>query len=255
MDLYFQGKALLNKGWAPEYLAQARGLFERALALDPQNVEAIVWKMVTDLLLGSNLMSDNPAALIATIEATTARVLALAPTHAFAHLISGHVLILTDRIAQGMAQCERALTLDRNLAEAHAEIGFAKYLMGRAAETETHVNEAFRLSPLDIFVHRWFNMVGFAKLQLNSDAEAVGWLLRSIEVNRNWPITHFGLAAAFGLLGSLDQATAAAKAGLALNPSFTIRRYRKFADSSNPTYLAGRERVYQGMRLAGVPEG
>ena len=42
MDLYFQGMACLNKGRTSEYLAQARGFFERALALDPKNVEALV---------------------------------------------------------------------------------------------------------------------------------------------------------------------------------------------------------------------
>jgi hypothetical protein len=57
------------------------------------------------------------------------------------------------------------------------------------------------------------------------------------------------------LLGSPDPASAAAKAGLALDPSFTIRRYRDGAYSDNPTFLAKRERVCEGMRLAGVPEG
>ena len=42
MDLYFQGMACLNKGLTPEYMAQARGFFERALALDPDNIEALV---------------------------------------------------------------------------------------------------------------------------------------------------------------------------------------------------------------------
>jgi hypothetical protein len=46
-------------------------------------------------------------------------------------------------------------------------------------------------------------------------------------------------------------------AGLALDPSFTIRRYRDIGStwSDNPTYRTGRERVIEGMRLAGVPEG
>ena len=78
---------------------------------------------------------------------------------------------------------------------------------------------------------------------------------RGIEANRNFPIAHFFLAAALALLGALDEARAAAQAGLALNPSFTIRRYRTNAASDNPTYLAGRERIYEGMRMAGVPEG
>jgi hypothetical protein len=64
-----------------------------------------------------------------------------------------------------------------------------------------------------------------------------------------------GLAAALALLGSVDQARAAAKAGLALDPSFTIRRFRLGASSDNPIFLAKRARIYEGLRLAGIPEG
>ena len=98
-------------------------------------------------------------------------------------------------------------------------------------------------------------IVGFAKLQLAADAEAVGWFLRSIEANRNYPLPHFGLAAALSLAGELDQASAAVKAGLVINSSFTIRRYRGHAASDNPIFLSGRERIYEGLRMAGVPEG
>src|SRR5499425_3334239 len=35
MDLVFQGRAWFNKGMIPDYMAQARGFFERAMALDP----------------------------------------------------------------------------------------------------------------------------------------------------------------------------------------------------------------------------
>jgi hypothetical protein len=43
-------------------------------------------------------------------------------------------------------------------------------------------------------------------------------------------------------------------AGLALDPTFTIRRFRANNWSDNPVYLAGRERVIEGLRKAGVPE-
>jgi hypothetical protein len=75
---------------------------------------------------------------------------------------SGPYLAASKRAAQGIAECERALALDCNLAEAHAQIGLAKLLMGRAIETEAHVNEALRLSPRDVFSHRWFMIVGIA---------------------------------------------------------------------------------------------
>ena len=38
MDLYFQGWAWWNRGVTPDNLAEARGFFDRALALDPGNV-------------------------------------------------------------------------------------------------------------------------------------------------------------------------------------------------------------------------
>jgi hypothetical protein len=65
---------------------------------------------------------------------------------------------------------------------------------------------------------------------------------------------HFHLAVALALLGSLDEARAAAQVGLALDPGFTIRRFRHYS-SSNPTYLSKRQRFYEGMRMAGIPEG
>jgi TolB-like protein len=42
MDLVFQGKVWFNKGPTPDYMAQARSFFEKAMALDPENVEAMV---------------------------------------------------------------------------------------------------------------------------------------------------------------------------------------------------------------------
>jgi hypothetical protein len=131
----------------------------------------------------------------------------------------------------------------------------AKVMLGRGEETEAHIQEALRLSPRDIFAHRWMMFAGAAKLGRGDDAEAVAWLRRSIEANRNFPLAHFLLSTALALLGSQDEARAVAKAGLALEPGFTIRRYRAGALSDNPNYLAGRERSYEGMRTAGVPEG
>ena len=56
---------------------------------------------------------------------------------------------------------------------------------------------------------------------------------------------------------SIMEATeaAAAQAGLTLNPGFTVRRFRAARFSDNPNFLAGRERMYEGLRMAGVPEG
>jgi TolB-like protein/class 3 adenylate cyclase/Tfp pilus assembly protein PilF len=255
MDLYFQGRAWLNKGLVPEYMTQARHFFERALALDPGNIDALVGLADVDQIVVGGYMTDNRAPHLAAAEAALINALSLAPNHALAHLTLGKVQIFTYRAAQGIAEFEQALALDRNLANAHALIGFAKYFLGRGEETEAHICEALRLSPRDIFAFRWMMWVGLAKVQLVSYAEAVAWYRRGIDANRNFPLAHFHLAAALAQLGLLDEARAAAQAGLTLDPSFTVRRFRAAGFSDNPNFLAGRERMYEGMRLAGVPEG
>jgi Flp pilus assembly protein TadD len=134
-------------------------------------------------------------------------------------------------------------------------IGVAKLFTGRSEEAESHVLEALRLSPRDTFANGWMFIAGAAKLYLGRDEEAVAWLRRSTETNQNYPLAYFFLAAALVQLGRMSDARAALKTGIALDPTFTIRRFRAGASSDNPAYLAERERLYDGMRKAGVPEG
>jgi TolB-like protein/Tfp pilus assembly protein PilF len=257
MDLVFQGSSWINKGLTPNGVAQARRFFEKALALDPENIEAMVGLARADAILGAAVMTDDWSARFASAEAALTKALSLAPNHAQAHATLGLVQIFTKRAVQAITECEQALTLDRNLARAHALIGLAKVFLGLGAETEAHVNEALRLSPRDTLAHRYLLYVGLAKAQLGDDAEAVIWMRRSLEANRNYSATHFDLAAALARVGRLEEARAAVNAGLALDPRFTIRRYRDvtYANSDDPAYRAGRERLIEGMRLAGVPEG
>ena len=51
-----------------------------------------------------------------------------------------------------------------------------------------------------------------------------------------------------------DEARSAVQAGLALNPTLTMRWFRAGAFSDNPIYLTQRERVVEGLRMAGLPE-
>src|SRR5271165_3905626 len=95
-----------------------------------------------------------------------------------------------------------------------------------------------------------------AKNQLGSYELAAAWCRRAIEANRNHPPAYFWLAAALAQLGRLDEAHSAVKAGLALDPNFTVSRARASwaAMSDDPTYLAALRPTFDGMRKAGVPE-
>jgi tetratricopeptide (TPR) repeat protein len=98
------------------------------------------------------------------------------------------------------------LTLDRNLADAYAVIGLAELIRGHPEQTETGVNEALRLSPRDNRANLWNHFVGAAKLHLGDDGGAVACFRRAIEINPNFSLTHFYLAAALALLGRREEA-------------------------------------------------
>jgi hypothetical protein len=62
------------------------------------------------------------------------------------------------------------------------------------------------------------------------------------------------IARALAQLGRLDEGHSSVRAGLALNPAFSVSRARWTAMSDDPTYLAQLEPVFDCLRKAGVPE-
>ena len=92
MDLYFQGLAWLNKGRTPDNVAQARGFFDRALAADPNNVDALIGSARVEGR-GRECFVTDPAAAFAAAEAKLTKALSSVPDHALGHMLLGFVEI------------------------------------------------------------------------------------------------------------------------------------------------------------------
>ena len=135
----FPGNGVVQQGAkSRRYPRAARGFFERALALDPDNLDAVVGMACADVQAATGYYVDDKAERLASVEANLNRVLSQSPNNAQAHYCLGRVLVQTKRGAQGIAECERALALNPNLASAHAVIGLAKVFDGHPEETESH---------------------------------------------------------------------------------------------------------------------
>ena len=193
----------------------------------------------------AGLSTDDPAPFAAKAETVLTKALMIAPGSGMAHQVMGFLLCATGRAERGIEELERSLALDPNLAASHAYIGFAKLNLGRAEETERHVAEALRLSPRDANAYVWLMHVGLAKLHLGKYEQALVWLRRSLDENRNAPWAYFFAAAALALLGRVDEARREVAAGLAVDPGFTLHRMRIGREG---------EQINEGLRLAGVPE-
>ena len=59
MDLVFRGRSWFNKGMTPDQLAQARSYFEKAIALDPGSIEAMVGLARVDAAVAANFLTDE----------------------------------------------------------------------------------------------------------------------------------------------------------------------------------------------------
>ena len=116
-DLYYQGLAWFNKGPSGDNLIQAQDFFERALALDPGNLNASIGTAQIDAILSATYQTDDRANALARAETTLTRALLRASNNAIAHQYLGLVLVQTKRVSEGIAEYERSLALDPNLAE------------------------------------------------------------------------------------------------------------------------------------------
>ena len=255
VDLAMRGWAILNQPLSLRRDRDARELFEAALRLDDRNVEALIGLAFYHTNDVRTFASTNRDEQLRIAEKGITEALALAPGNALAHFVHANVLHVSGATERSLRECELAITLDHNLAWAHADAGFIKVLLGRAEEAEADLNNAIRLSPRDPGLDRWIGLLGIADLFLGRLGPAMNRLRKSVEMNPNLALPQFFLAAASALSGHAAEACEARNAGLRLDPNFTVSRFRNEPRSKNTTFLAQRERIYEGMRLAGVPEG
>jgi TolB-like protein/tetratricopeptide (TPR) repeat protein len=255
IDHTLRGRAAWNQHLSLDAARRTRHFFEAALRLDEQNVDALLGFANTHMWEVHMYASDDRAGQIRAAEAAATKALALSPDNAEAHVTYGTILNAMRRPERGLREFQHAVGLDAKLATAHAHLGLTKLFLGRARDTQAHVEEAMRLSPCDPLLFHWHFFIGVADIHLGRVVHAIESLRKSVEINPNWGLSQFVLAGALALAGLLAEAAEVCAAARPLAPNFTIAKYRAEAVSDNAVYLALRERFCEGLRLAGVPAG
>ncbi|MGY4427919.1 TolB-like protein/tetratricopeptide (TPR) repeat protein [Bradyrhizobium sp. F1.13.1] len=253
-DLTMRGWAILNQPLSLRRDRAACDLFEAALRLDDGNVEALVGLAFYHGNELRTFASTNRDEQLRIAQMAISEALRLAPSNALAHFVQANLLHISGATERALRELELAIAIDRNLAWAHADAGFLKVLLGRAEEAEVDLTNAIRLSPRDPGLDRWYALLGIADLFLGRLEAALDRLRKSVEMNPNVAMPHFFLAAALALSGRVNEAREVRTTGFDLDPHFTVARFRNERRSESPTFLAQRERIYEGLRLAGVPE-
>ena len=254
VDLAMRGSAILNGTELSASDNEAIGLFERALSLDANNVQALIGLSVVLQLRATNFGDANAAADIARAEQAVDAALAIQPDNSAAHFAKSLVYEAKHQWGPAIAEAEKAIAYDRNNASALAEGGLYKMFLGHAEDGFADVEAALRLSPRDPHVPWWQFYICHFHSHLAQWEQAIEWCNKSVASGEQteWPYTD--LAAAHGWLGHLKEAKEAAAQVLKYNPGFTIQGWIDHW-SDDPTFNAQLQRIVEGARRAGIPEG
>ena len=181
-------------------------MFERALALDPQSVEAQSRLAVTLVSRVLDLGSSSEDADIQRAEDLAANAVAASPSNALAHYAKAQVLRVRRRCAEAIPEYEAALAVNRNWVDALAEIGRCKIYIGPIEEGIAAQQQAIRLSPRDPSIWRWSYRIGEGHLLLSRIDDAILSLEKARNANPAPAYIHAFLAAAYALRGETERA-------------------------------------------------
>jgi adenylate cyclase len=253
-----RGRAITNKPNTRDNYAEAISLFERALVLDPQSVEA--QSRLASALAGRVLddMTGARPADIERAEELVGRALAQFPDNPQAHYAKGQVLRAHNRFNEAIAEYESSLAFNRNFVNSYAHIGRCKLFTGSAGEAILFHEQAIRLSPRDPSLYLWCHRIGQAHLVQSLVDESILWLERGRRANPAFASHHAWLAAAYALKGDTE------RAALELTEARRLSgddRYSSIAREQNSGFfaVASVRMLYEttyfaGLRKAGMPE-
>ena len=259
MDYIFRGRAIRAKGAARENIAEAIGLFERALALDPRSIEAQSRLASALVQRGLYAAPEAERADWERAEALINQALAVSPQYPLAHEAKGVLFQAQRRCEDAVREFEMVLAVDRNAVSALVNLGWCKFLTGGSGDEAVQlIEEAIRLSPRDPFIAGRYYRIGFMHLLLSRADQAIAWLEKARSADPRSAPTHHFLAAAYGLKGELDRAAGELAEAQSLTGSdrySTIARCRANGTLNTPAIRDRFEGIFlAGLRKAGMPE-
>ncbi|MBN8953353.1 MULTISPECIES: winged helix-turn-helix domain-containing tetratricopeptide repeat protein [unclassified Rhizobium] len=145
---------------------------------------------------------------------------------------------------------ERALALSASCAFVYA---FGCVPVAYGGDVERAIawgGHAMRLSPLDAMSCIPQGIIGFGNFLLGRHEEAIAAGRRAVQLNPGFSILHGWLAAPLAKLGRIDEARVSGERLLALDPGFTIGRWSA-AVGIAPAIA---DTVVEALRSAGLPE-
>ena len=176
-------------------------------------------------------------------------------------MLKGDILRFQARYPEAVAELERALALDPSNVYATAGVGFDYQMLGRFDKSFEYFDKAILASPHDPALAQFYGGKAWANFGLKNYDQTIDWARRALAINPNYaPYLHSVFVAALALTDHDAEAREALQRYLALpstGPFKTIAAFKAYysAQGGDPPRVEANERIYEGLRKAGMPEG
>jgi len=232
-----------------ESQALARQLAEEAIALDPGYALAYSYAALAiahEVTVGTY---TNPREALERGMKLVEKAIALDDSLAHPHVILGkYYVILNKDHEKGIAEAERAVTLEPNSVDAYMQLGVNIAWAGRPTEAIPILQKAVRLSPIP--PHLCLHALAMCILSTGQFEESIALFRRIVQKEPNQLTSQLGLVFALMAAGKEDEARAEAAKALRIDPQFSLERYAKTLDHYKDRSVP--DRMINAWRKAGL---
>ena len=225
----------------------ARGLLERAIAIDPEYAAAHAALAMTQVIVYANAFSSEPEQSLKMGMELAQRVVAMDDAEPLGHFALGAAYMWSKKLDLAQVEAERAMALSPNSAEGLRMKAHIKIFSGDPASAIDYLEIYMQRDPHypDIALQ----LVGDARFQLGEYELAIDALEKRLVRNPHSETAYALLASCFGHLGRPDDCQSAWREALRVNPEFSMERRRRVIPFRNPDDF---ERRVEGLRKGGV---
>jgi tetratricopeptide (TPR) repeat protein len=260
-DLSLRARVVRLQTLAPNVQARREmvALLERALILDPDNVDARN-ELAVILVNGvAEAVSTSIEQDIARAEQLLSEAVERDPNRSEVHKTMGFLRRVQGRWSESQVELERAIELDPNNYVAIRQLGITLLAQGKPDAAIPHFERALPAEARQQHQFNGYCQLGRCHLFSGRNAEAVGLFRRARTLAPGIFYVHLDLAGALGLGGNLDEAKREIAEALKLKPEInSIGRWRALSVTQgmgHQQFQALREKTtYAGLRAAGFPE-
>ena len=248
-DLAMRGRAAtyrFQQDSTKENNLAARALYEQALALDPNEASALSGNAVTYVYDFAYGWGAADADYNAKILAQCDRALVLDRGDPRCYAAKATYLVTLHRSDEALRIVDEGLSLNPNSAILHGARGLDLIYVGKFEAAVAEVRQAMLLSPRDPAGGSWHNYLAVARLGLGDPEAAIDEATRAIDNGYRPYLVYTNLAVGYALKGDKEKASNALAEARRLNPKLNLKAIAQ-RYSAVPAYA-------EGLRKAGLPE-